>query len=127
MCFSPVANILSGVAVVCDEVDLFRFDSPPNQTCGAYAGAWATGAGGYIANPDATSNCGYCQYASGDVFLEQLNAPFGFRYGAFGALLGFCVFNVFAAFALYWFFRIYGGVSFAPVIRAVKAPFQRRK
>ncbi|KDN44707.1 hypothetical protein K437DRAFT_286057 [Tilletiaria anomala UBC 951] len=69
-----VANILAGVPVVCDEPDTYRFDPPPGQSCGAYAGEWAQAAGGYIEDVNATAGCGYCPYRSGDMFLSSLNA-----------------------------------------------------
>lgn len=61
-----VTMILPQLAVRCAEYELIRFTPPSNMTCGAYAEEWLEGANGYLANPDATSECGYCLYASGE-------------------------------------------------------------
>jgi ABC-type multidrug transport system ATPase subunit len=116
-----MSTILHATPVVCNEEDLFRFDPPPGQTCDAYAGAWATGAGGYLVNGAGTSGCGFCQYTIGDQFAETVNAPYDFRWQSMGIFLGFVIFNVWASFALYWLFRVRGfGLSFAPVKKMFK-------
>ena len=94
--------------VICNEEDTFRFNSPAGQSCDTYAGAWAQQAGGHLVNPQATSNCGYCQYSVGDQFAQSLSANFDFRWQSFGIFLSFCIFNIAATFALYWWFRIRG-------------------
>lgn len=60
------AMILSPIGVACRDSELSRFNPPPNNTCLEYSESWLSGVNGYLDNPDATSDCGYCQYASGE-------------------------------------------------------------
>ena len=60
-----VSMILTPVAVTCTDSELITFDAPANSTCGEYAFDWLSTTTGYLANPDASSSCGYCQYTGG--------------------------------------------------------------
>ncbi|KAL8740759.1 MAG: hypothetical protein Q9190_006573, partial [Brigantiaea leucoxantha] len=69
-----MAATLPSVPVECAEQEAARFDPPPGQSCAAYAGQFVQQAGqGYLLNPDATSNCGYCQYKDGTEYMRTLN------------------------------------------------------
>lgn len=61
-----VTMVLTGVSVTCTDAELMRFDVPSNTTCSEYASDWLSGSKGYLANPDASGDCGYCQYANGE-------------------------------------------------------------
>lgn len=100
-----LGTTLHGITVTCDQQDFYRFDPPPGQSCGAYAGQWAQTAGGYLEDGAAMANCGYCQYRDGDVYLQGLNAPYSFRWQSFGIFLGFIIFNIGATYSLWWYFR----------------------
>ena len=60
-----VAMVLTGLQVECQESELTRFQPAPGSTCGQYAQDWLASSQGYLSNPNATSDCGYCQYAFG--------------------------------------------------------------
>lgn len=121
-----VSTILHNEPVICNEEDTFRFNPPPGQSCDVYAGAWAQQSSGYLVNPSATSNCGYCQYSVGDQFAQSLSANFDFRWQSFGIFLAFCIFNVGATFALYWWFRIRGyGIGVGYTKRLLSRVFSR--
>jgi ATP-binding cassette, subfamily G (WHITE), member 2, SNQ2 len=90
---------------------------------------------GYLTNPNATTNCGYCQLDSGVDYLRSLNIEPKDKWRDFGIFLGFCISN----WALVYFFiytvRIKGwsfgfgyifGLS-GKVVGAVKGLFKRRK
>jgi ATP-binding cassette, subfamily G (WHITE), member 2, SNQ2 len=68
-----LAATLDGSPVRCDVSETARFDAPPGQTCSEYAGAFASSAGGYLLNPNATADCQYCPYSSGNQYLSTLN------------------------------------------------------
>lgn len=70
-----LTSILRGTEVVCTQSELTIFGSPPNVTCGEYAGAWLESKGvGYLSNPEGTGECGYCEYSVGDdVSLPQIH------------------------------------------------------
>lgn len=103
-----LGSVLHGEPVICGDSDTAFFNPPPNETCQSYAGAWVTQSGGYLTTPDATSNCGYCQYSNGDQYLATLNIDYNFRWQSFGIFLGFVIFNAVMSYGCYWYFRIRG-------------------
>ncbi|KAF4956228.1 hypothetical protein FSARC_11627 [Fusarium sarcochroum] len=88
-----VAIILPRIAVQCADSELIRFDAPSNSTCGSYAQDWLDNTKGYLANPDATSDCGYCQYASGEEYLSTLQVEGSDAWPFFGIFVLFTVTN----------------------------------
>lgn len=55
---------------------------------------------GYLMNPNDTSNCGYCPYASGAEYLKTLDISPDQKWRNFGIFLVFCFTN----WALVYFF-----------------------
>ncbi|KAI0884215.1 ABC-2 type transporter-domain-containing protein [Annulohypoxylon maeteangense] len=88
-----VAAGLDGIPVQCDPSETARFDVPQNQTCQTYAGEFARTAGGYLVNPDANSDCQYCQYSVGNQYLTTLNINADDKWRNFGIFLAFCFSN----------------------------------
>jgi len=95
-----LAATLHDQPVQCTPEETARFDPPPGQTCQSYAGAFAQVAGGYLLNPQNTSDCMYCQYRRGDQYLAGLNVRPDEKWRDFGIFLAFCVSN----WALVYFF-----------------------
>lgn len=99
---------MENVTVHCTDDDLIRFNPPPGQTCGQYTEAFLQNGAttGYIANPNATDQCGYCQYSTGEEFY-QTNYSWGqhTKWANFGILLVFLFFNIFAVVALVYLRR----------------------
>lgn len=95
-----LAATLSGIPVECTTEETGRFDPPPGQTCGSYAGSFAQAAGGYLVDASATSDCQYCQYRSGDQYLASLNISPSDKWPYFGIFFAFCISN----WALVYFF-----------------------
>ena len=85
--------VLTGVSVTCTDSELIRFDPPSNTTCGAYAEDWLSGSKGYLANPEATSSCGYCQYSVGEDYLSTINLPDNVAWPYLGIFALFTVTN----------------------------------
>jgi ABC-type multidrug transport system ATPase subunit len=102
-------NELEHLQIVCTENDLVRFSPPPGQTCAQYtAEFFASGAPGYIANPDAVQpeQCGYCTYKSGPEFYEtNMGWSAANKWRNFGILIAFFVFNIFVFLALVYLKR----------------------
>ena len=74
--------------VRCEPSEAAYFDPPPGLSCGEYAGAFVEGVQrGYLVNPDAMANCGYCSYASGKEYLATLNIGPGDKWRDFGVFL----------------------------------------
>jgi ATP-binding cassette subfamily G (WHITE) protein 2 (SNQ2) len=68
-----LAATLNGIQVHCTPEETAQFNTPHNQTCQEYAGAFAQAAGGYLLNPQATSDCEYCPFRDGNEYLKTLN------------------------------------------------------
>ena len=96
-----LAATLPNIPIRCAPQEAAYFNPPPGQTCSSYASAFVTQIGqGYLTNPDATSNCGFCQYSSGANYLATLNIEAGYKWRNFGIFLAFCISN----WALVYFF-----------------------
>ncbi|KAE8403235.1 hypothetical protein BDV37DRAFT_272325 [Aspergillus pseudonomiae] len=86
--------VLRGMPVICDSSELTIFESPPNMTCGEYAGPWLAEHGvGYLSNPDDTSKCGYCKYSYGDDYLSGLGLDSSKIWPYFGIFFAFVISN----------------------------------
>ncbi len=79
--------------VRCSAAELATFQPPSGQSCQAWAQTFVNAFGGYLSDPNATSNCGYCQYTTGDQFYANLNMTFGQRGRNIGILIAFVCFN----------------------------------
>lgn len=54
-----------------------------------------TFAGGYLSNPDATSDCNFCSVSSSDKFLAlNFNIFYSHRWRNIGIMFAFILFNV---------------------------------
>lgn len=84
-----VTNELHGLPVVCTEQELNRFTAPAGQSCGEYMRAFfAAGGPGYIVN-NATSDCAYCAYKTGEQFYTPFGMSFDTRWRDLGILAAF--------------------------------------
>ncbi|KAL8987359.1 MAG: hypothetical protein Q9177_003420 [Variospora cf. flavescens] len=100
-----VIAVVEGVVVVCADSDLQTFSPPPGQTCGAYAGSWASSASAQLMNPSATDSCSVCIWTTGDQYLEgfDLNPrKWGGIWGFWGIFLAFTVSNLILVYFLTW-------------------------
>ncbi|KAH6678280.1 ABC-2 type transporter-domain-containing protein [Halenospora varia] len=92
---------LNNTPIRCAPQEAAYFNPPPGSTCSSYAQAFVTAVGqGYLTNPDATTDCGYCQYNSGVDFMRTLNIEPRDKWRYFGIFLAFCISN----WALVYFF-----------------------
>ena len=96
-----IAATLRNIPVVCGPGEAAYFNPPPGQTCQQYGGAFAANAGaGYLTNPAATSDCGYCPYSNGVEYMAILNVSPSDKWKYLGIFIGF----VFSNWALVYFF-----------------------
>jgi ABC-type multidrug transport system ATPase subunit len=103
-----LAATLDNQSVQCTPAETARFDAPPGQTCGSYAGAFASQSGGYLLNPDAITDCMFCQYSSGDQYLATLNVVPSEKWRDFGIFLVFCFSNWMLVYFFIYTVRIRG-------------------
>ncbi|KAL2846861.1 ABC-2 type transporter-domain-containing protein [Aspergillus pseudoustus] len=105
--------VLRGMPVVCSESELTLFQAPPNMTCGEYAGPWLSEKGvGYLSNPVAMGECGYCQYSFGDDYLSGIGLDSSKLWPYFGIFTAFVVSNYLMVYLLVY-------------VRSVMKPFWR--
>ncbi|KAL2006612.1 hypothetical protein VTN00DRAFT_9280 [Thermoascus crustaceus] len=97
---------VSGTNVVCEAVELLHFDPPSNMTCQQYMGPFIEMAGGYLSDPDATSNCGFCQMSSTDTYLAMVSSHFSDAWRNFGLMWVYIAFNIAGAVFIYWLARV---------------------
>ncbi|KAI1458945.1 ABC-2 type transporter-domain-containing protein [Annulohypoxylon moriforme] len=128
-----LAATLDRVPVRCDVSETARFDVPQNQTCQLYAGEFAQTAGGYLLNPDATSDCQYCPYVDGNKYLTTLNINADDKWRNFGIFLAFCFSNWMLIYFFIYTVRIRGwsfGLKYVfgtlgKFVRVLRRPFTR--
>ncbi|WVR08472.1 hypothetical protein IAU60_005527 [Kwoniella sp. DSM 27419] len=89
-----VSTVLKDQQVVCRDNEFNIFSPPSGQTCTQYAGAFAQAVGGYLNNPDATTDCQFCQYRVGQSFYEPLQISYSTRGRDAGIMVAYCIFNI---------------------------------
>ncbi|ORY63831.1 ABC-2 type transporter-domain-containing protein [Leucosporidium creatinivorum] len=97
---------LSLIPVTCAESELTRFNVPAGETCGSYASAFLSTAAGYLANPDDTSNCGYCTMSTGAGYVANMGYSFDQKWRDWGIFLIFCVVTIGSVFLATYITRI---------------------
>jgi hypothetical protein len=101
------AAMLHGRQVICSDTEISVFQPPSGQTCGAYLEPYLSGgAPGYLQNPQATSDCGYCSIQVADTFLASVGISWSNRWRNFGLVWVYVFFNICVAVFAYWFFRV---------------------
>lgn len=65
-----------------------------------------TSAVGYLANPDDTSNCGYCPYTTGVNYMDGTGYHYSQRWRDWGLSILFIVSNIAVAFGMTYLLRI---------------------
>jgi len=95
----PMSRLVAGMLstelhdlqIQCAANEFSMFNPPVNQTCYGYSATYLETAIGYIANPNATSNCAYCEFQVGDGYLSTLEFSWSARWmdlGIFAAFIG---------------------------------------
>lgn len=103
------AAMLHDRPITCSASEVSIFQPPTGQTCGEYMAPFLQQAPGSLQNPQATSDCNYCQLSVADTFLEGSNIQWDERWRNFGLLFVYIGFNIAATVFLYWFFRVRTG------------------
>ncbi|KAM0790552.1 hypothetical protein ACM66B_004421 [Microbotryomycetes sp. NB124-2] len=97
---------LANTPLQCSDIEFTTFQPASGQTCGAYMQQYIDAAGGYLADPSATSDCRFCAQSSTNDFLSLFNMSYGNRWRDFGIIWAYIIFNVAAATFLYWLVRV---------------------
>ena len=80
--------------ISCSSVEFIKINPPSGQTCVQYLNKFIDMNGGYLTNPNATSQCNFCQYRTTDQFLQSRNVFYDNRWRSLGIFIGFTAFNV---------------------------------
>ncbi|SNX84520.1 probable ATP-binding multidrug cassette transport protein [Melanopsichium pennsylvanicum] len=88
-----IANEMHGLQIRCAQSEFSVFNPPSGQTCVGWAGNYIARVGGYLANPDAMSDCMYCTYSNGDEYFTANGIKFSQRGRDLGILIVFVAFN----------------------------------
>jgi hypothetical protein len=76
------------------------------MTCQDFAGPFVQEVGGYLNNENATADCQYCQYKSGDEYTASKDYYYADRWRNVWIFGVYILFNIVAMLALYYLFRV---------------------
>lgn len=100
---SPFTYLIEGLLgqaignqeITCAPQELATVVPPSGQTCSQYMQNFIDIAGGYLQNPDASSDCLYCSArTTNELLLRNFNIEYSHRWRNVGIILGVTVFNV---------------------------------
>lgn len=100
-----LATSLANAPVHCLDKEYVEFEAPSGTSCGEYIEPYLASHGGYLLNND-TSSCAYCSLSNTNDFLESNNLSFDNRWRDLGIVWAYIVFNILAAYVLYWLMRV---------------------
>lgn len=89
-----LANEMHGLKITCAPKEYNVFQPPTSQSCAQWANPFIQTSGGYLLNPNDTSDCRYCQYNVGDEYLKTVEVEFGNRYRDLGIFAAFICSNM---------------------------------
>ena len=73
------------------------------MTCSAYMNPYIALAGGYLADPNATTACAFCPFATTDAYMQFIDVSYGPHWRNLGIVLGVAGFNVRHGFLFFFF------------------------
>ncbi len=88
------SNVIHDTAVTCTSLETNIFQPPAGKTCSQFAGPFISFGIGALYNPNATSNCEYCRFSTGDQYLKTLDMNWSHRWRNFGLMWVYVLFNV---------------------------------
>ncbi|KAL9127279.1 MAG: hypothetical protein Q9217_003814 [Psora testacea] len=97
---------LANNVIRCSEIEFIYFNPRSPQNCADYMATYIDSSGGYLTNPNATSNCRFCSASDTNAYLKALSSNYTNRWRNFGIMWAFIIFNVFAALFFYWLARV---------------------
>ncbi|KAJ5629998.1 ATP-binding cassette transporter [Penicillium herquei] len=88
-------NAMHALDITCRSSELSVFNAPSSETCGSYAAAFfsQSNSTGYLVDENATGQCEYCSYATGDEYVKQYDFSYSQRGHNVGIFIGFILFN----------------------------------
>lgn len=105
---TPLSYFVSAILseVTCASNEFTAFCPPSGQTCGDYMTDYISKVGGYLLDPNSTSDCKYSKIKDTNVYLAAIGSEYSNRWRNFGIMWVYITFNVVAALVLYWIVKI---------------------
>jgi len=97
---------LANTQVVCQAKELLHVNPPSGETCAKFFADYIQMAGGYLVNPNATTDCQFCSVRDTNDLLHALSSNYDNRWRNFGLLQLYVVFNAGMAVFIYWLARV---------------------
>jgi len=89
------SSAIGGMEINCAAQELVPIVPPSGYTCGDYMDPFISFAGGYLADPSATSTCLFCPYRTTDQYMYAgFNISYSHHWRDLGIMLGITAFNV---------------------------------
>ncbi|KDQ56615.1 hypothetical protein JAAARDRAFT_131673 [Jaapia argillacea MUCL 33604] len=102
-----LGQALGKTEITCNEVEYVMLTPPSGQTCGNYLQNYMSMAGGYLTNPNASSDCQFCSARTADQFLGlNFNIEYSHHWRNLGLMFVYIAFNIAATFLLTYLFRM---------------------
>ncbi|KZS96568.1 pleiotropic drug resistance ABC transporter [Sistotremastrum niveocremeum HHB9708] len=118
-----VTNGIGRQAIQCSSTETQIIVPPSGQTCAQYMSTYISNAGGYLSNPNDSSNCEFCSASTTDQYLVSLNMSYSHRWRNIGFLSAYIGFNIFLVFFCTYMFRVRKGSLFG----GLKKLFKKRE
>ncbi|AET41310.1 uncharacterized protein Ecym_8014 [Eremothecium cymbalariae DBVPG len=97
---------VANVDVRCSDYEYIHFNAPAGQTCQQYTDAYMNVAGGYLSNPNSTTDCSFCPISSTNAFLSSVDCSYSHRWRNIGISVAYILLNYFIFLGLYWLTRV---------------------
>lgn len=101
-----LSTSLSNNEVVCSKNELLQFNPPNGETCQDYLKEYMSRAGGNLLNPNATSECSFCQMKNTNDFLRTINSLYSERWRNYGIFICFIIINILFTIFFFWLARV---------------------
>ncbi|KAL5327920.1 hypothetical protein ACEPPN_005626 [Leptodophora sp. 'Broadleaf-Isolate-01'] len=97
---------LANTLVTCSNIEFLHFAPLSDSTCGKYLQDYIWASGGYLLNPEATSDCQFCSVRDTNSLLAGMSLSYELRWRNFGIMWAFITFNVCGTYLMYWWTRV---------------------
>ncbi|WWC67761.1 uncharacterized protein I206_101673 [Kwoniella pini CBS 10737] len=97
---------VANTEIICAANEFLKFTPTAGNTCGQYMEDYISTAGGYLLDPNATSECSFCSTRSTNTFLSGFGLSYTHRWRDFGIMFAYIFFNIVAAVGIYWLARV---------------------
>uniref|UniRef100_A0A0L0P8N6 Atp dependent transporter multidrug resistance n=1 Tax=Candidozyma auris TaxID=498019 RepID=A0A0L0P8N6_CANAR len=117
-----VASFLYDREVHCSDKEMAYVSPPEGQTCAQFLGDFIQSAGGYLEEPNSTTQCAYCKYTNANEYLLTIQTKYSNIWRNVGFYCAYIVFNICFCLFMYKVIRLSSWK-----LPTIKLPSIRRK